>query len=354
LTNERLDFDGGYTKMRFPRIVVLIFAATSAFAAATNEKGFHVLDRFRIGGSGGWDYLAADSGRLYISRGDHVIVVNAADGKLLATIADTAGVHSVVPVPSLKRGFTSNGRANTITEFDLGDMHTLRTFTIAGQNPDAMLYDTYSKHLFTFNGRSHDATVVDPADGKTVATIALGGKPEFAASDGKGNIFVNIEDTAELTRIDAAKNTAAATWKLADCEEPTGLALDIANARLFSVCQNGKMSITDAHDGHHVASVAIGSGPDAAAFDSARGLVFSSNGSDGTLTVVHQDSADAYRVVASVPTQKSARTMALDAHTHRVYLVGAEFGPEPAADPKQPHQRPPVVEGSFTIIAVGE
>lgn len=341
--------------MRFTNLMFFsICTAMSATVNAANDNGLHVLDRFRIGGAGGWDYLAADSGRLYISRGDHVIVVNAADGKLLGTIADTAGVHSVVPVPSLKRGFTSNGRANTITEFDLGDLHTLRTFTITGQNPDAMLYDAYSKHLFTFNGRSHDATVVDPADGKTVATIPLGGKPEFAASDGKGNVYVNIEDTAELTRIDAAKNTAATTWKLTDCEEPTGLALDNKNARLFSVCQNGKMSVSDAKVGRQVASVAIGQGPDAAAFDPARNLVFSSNGSDGTLTVVHQDSADAYRVVANVPTQKSARTMALDTQTHRVYLVGAEFGPEPAADPKQPRQRPPVVEGSFTIIAVGE
>jgi len=338
-------------------LVTLMLMQGAGLAAAADPKfDYGIVQRFKLGEPGGWDYLTVDARthRLFISRPDRVMVIDVQDGKVLGAIADTQGVHGIVLVPALGRGFTSNGRANTLTEFDLTTLKTMRTIPAGGENPDALLYDAYSRHLFAFNGRSHDISVIDPATGKLVATIPAGGKPEFAVSDDKGQVFVNIEDTSELKRIDANTNKVTATWKLNDCEEPSGLALDVAHQRLFSVCQNGKMAVTDARTGKHVASVAIGKGPDAAAFDAERGLVFSSNGEDGNLTVVHEDTADSYRVLANVVTQKSARTMALDPGNHRIYLVGAAFGPAPASSTEQPHPRPAMAEGSFAVLVVAD
>jgi DNA-binding beta-propeller fold protein YncE len=328
---------------------------TPALAAKAETKhDYQVAKRFKLGELGGWDCLTADAGkhRLFISRSDRVMVVDTHDGKLLGTIADTQGVHAIALVPAIGRGFTSNGRANTLTEFDLTTLKTLRTIPAGGQNPDVLLYDPHSRHLFAFNGRSKDVAVIDPVSGKLIANIAVDGKPEFAVSDGKGQVFVNIEDTAELKRIDANTNKITATWKLDGCEEPSGLALDGAHQRLFSACQNGQMAVTDARSGRHVANIAIGKGPDGAAFDAGRGLIFSPNGQDGTLTVIHEDTADSYSVLATVATQKSARTLALNPDNHQIYLVAAEFGPAPAPSTEQPHPRPPVLEGSFSVLVV--
>lgn len=336
-------------------LIALSLTQATAFAAATATKAdYEVVKRFKLGELGGWDLLTLDAGkhRLFISRSDRVMVVDTQDGKLLGTIADTQGVHGIALVPSLGRGYTSNGRANTLTEFDLTTLKTLRTLPAGGDNPDVIMYDDQSRHLFVFNGRSHDASVIDPASGKLVGVIALGGKPEFAVSDGGNQLFVNIEDTAEVKRIDTKTNKVTATWKLADCEEPSGLALDVRHQRLFSACQNDKMAVTDAHSGKHVASVAIGKGPDGAGFDAERGLVFSSNGQDGTLTIVHEETADSYRVLGNMVTQKSARTMALDPSSHRIYTVAAEFGPTPAPTADQPRPRPPVLEGSFNVLEI--
>jgi len=336
-------------------LITSIVAHAAAFAAEAEIKAdYDVVQRFKLGELGGWDLLTvdADKHRLFISRSDRVMVVDTRDGKLVGTIADTQGVHGIALVPSLGRGFTSNGRANTLTEFDLTTLKTVRTLPAGGENPDVILYDERSRHLFAFNGRSHDASVIDPATGKLVAVIALGGKPEFAVSGGGDQIFVNIEDTAEIKSFSTKTNKVTATWKLVDCEEPSGLALDVKHQRLFSTCQNGKMAVTDAHSGKHVDSVAIGKGPDGAGFDAERGLIFSSNGEDGTLTIVHEESADRYRVLANVATHKSARTMALDPASHRIYTVAAEFGPTPAVTKDQPRPRPPVIEGSFNVIEI--
>jgi YVTN family beta-propeller protein len=335
-------------------LIALSLTQATAFAASTAKADYDVVKRFKLGELGGWDLLTVDTDkhRLFISRSDRVMVVDTQNGKLLGTIADTQGVHGIALVPSLGRGYTSNGRANTLTEFDLTTLKSVRTLPAGGENPDVIMYDDHSRHLFTFNGRSHDASVIDPAGGKVVAVIALGGKPEFAVSDGGDQLFVNIEDTAQIKRIDTKTNKVTATWKLIDCEEPSGLALDAKHQRLFSVCQNGKMAVTDAHNGKHVASVAIGKGPDGAGFDPDRGLIFSSNGQDGTLTIVHEDSADSYRVLGNMVTQKSARTMALDPSSHRIYTVAAEFGPTPAPSADQPRPRPPVLEGSFNVLEI--
>jgi DNA-binding beta-propeller fold protein YncE len=338
-------------------LLAAVLAPQAAAAPAPNvTPNYTVAKRFVIGQTGGWDYLTFDPAakRLYISRFDRVLVMAADSGKIIATIPGTDGVHGIALVPELGRGFTSNGRADSLTEFDLTTSKVVRTIPVDGKNPDALIYDSASKHLFAFDGHSHEASVIDPVTGKLVAKIPLPGKPEFAASDSAGNVYVNIEDTAQLARIDAAKAKVTAVWKLDDCEEPSGLAIDTAHHRLFSVCQNKRMAVTDAQTGKHVASILIGEGPDAVAFDAARGLVFSTNGADGTLTIVREDAPDSYRVVTNVPTQKSARTLALDADNHRIYTVAAEFGPAPAPTATQPHPRRSVVDGSFTVLVVDD
>ena len=334
---------------------ILAHAAAGAAIGDAPSGAYALQKEFVLGGPGGWDYLTVDAaaGRLFISRADRVLVMNTRDGSLAATIADTQGVHGIALAPDLGKGFTSNGRADTVTVFDLKSLAATKVIAVNGHNPDAILYDRASKHVYTFNGRSQDVSVIDPLKGSVIATIAVGGKPEFAASDNAGHIFFNIEDTAHLGVIDSATSKLTTTWALPNCEEPTGLAFDAVHKRLFSVCGNGVLVVTDASSGRHVAEVPIGKGPDAAAFDAKRGLVFSSNGQDGTMTVIHQGDADHYSVISTLTTQKSARTLALDGKTHRVYLVAAQFGetPQPTAD--QPHPRPAVLENSFKVLVFG-
>jgi DNA-binding beta-propeller fold protein YncE len=325
-----------------------------AAAAPAPKSDWHVLQRWQIGGDGGWDYLAFDPGtrHLYVSRSDRVVVLDVGTGKPVGEVDGLSGVHGIAIANDLHRGFISNGRANTVTVFDPTTLKTQQTIAVKGENPDAILYDPYSKRVFTFNGHSHDASVIDAASGKLLATIALPGKPEFAVSDARGHVYDNIEDKGELVEIDPRAMKVTHTWELKDCEDPSGLAMDVAHHRLFSVCQNRNMAVTDADTGKPVASVPIGEGPDAARFDPQRQLVFSSNGESGTLTVAHEDSADHYRVLANVPTQKSARTMAMSPGGD-IYLSAAQFGPRPKPSADHPRGRPPLVPGSFTILVVG-
>ncbi len=331
-------------------------AHTAGDPAAAAASDRYVIERqFTLGGPGGWDYLTADpqARRLFISRADRVLVMSTRDGSVLATIPDTQGVHGIALAAELGMGFTSNGRADTVTVFELKTLKVVNTIPTVGHNPDAIVYDKASRHVFTFNGRSDDISVIDPLKGTVVASLPAGGKPEFAAADGGGRIFFNIQDTSQIGEIDSLESKRLATWPLPNCEQPTGLALDVTHHRLFSVCANGVGVVTDALSGRHVAEIPIGKGPDAAAYDAGRALLFSSNGQDGTLTVIRQEDPDHYSVIATVTTQKSARTMALDSKTHRVYLVAAEFGAAPAPGADQPHPRPPVIDGSFKVLVVG-
>jgi YVTN family beta-propeller protein len=346
----------------FPRWVVAalmllscVDAARSAPAAKPTARPFVVQDQFVLGGSGGWDYLTIDSAakRLFVTRSDRVLVINTSDGSLAATIPDTQGVHGIALAPQLGMGFTSNGRSNTVTVFDLKSLKPYHVIAVNGQNPDAILYDSASGHVYTFNGRSQDISVIDPAQAKVIELLPAGGKPEFAVANGSGRIFFNIEDVSQLGVIDSTTSKVIAKWPLPNCQEPTGLATDNARRRLFSVCANGVLVVTDADSGRPVAEVPIGKGPDAAAFDADRRLVFSSNGQDGTLTAIREDDADHFSVIATVVTQKSARTMALDPRTHRIYLAAAQFAAAPAPSADQPHPRPAVVEGSFRVLVVG-
>ena len=312
-----------------------------------------VVERFSIGGEGGWDFLSfdPDSQRLFISRGSYVQVWSPRSHRVVGEIADTPGVHGIALAPELNRGFTSNGRSNTVTVFRLDDLRMIATVAVTGQNPDAILYDPEFKRVFTLNGRTHDATVIDAESLKVVATIPLDGKPEVAVLDGKGHLFVNLEDTSELAAIDEATNRVLATWPLSPCEEPTGLAIDAAHERLFSVCANRRMVVVDSATGRLVATVPIGEGPDGAAFDPASGHVYSANG-DGSMTVIQEEGGDHFRVATTIQTQPRARTLALDPVSHRIYLATASFGPTPAPTADQPRPRAPMLPGTFTILAV--
>jgi YVTN family beta-propeller protein len=324
-------------------------------SGAADGTAMQVLQRWQLGGEGGWDYLIADpvKERLFISRGTRVEVISIQSGKLVGSIADTQGVHGIALSPELNRGYTSNGRANSVTAFELDSLKVIQEVKVPGRNPDAILFEPSGKHVFTFNGASKDVTVLDGSTLAVVATIPVPDKPEFAVDGGRGEIFVNIEsDPGQIAVIDAAKLAVKTIWPLPGCNSPTGLAIDGAHRRLFSVCDGKVMAVTDASSGRQVALVAIGEHPDAAAFDEKRGIVYSSNG-DGTLSVIRQDSADRYSVAETVTTQRGARTMALDAKTGKVYLVTAEFGPAPAASSAQPRPRPTLIENSFVLLEVG-
>jgi len=302
-----------------------------------------------VGGEGFWDYLTVDSEarRLYISHGTHVQVMDIDTYAIVGDIPDTQGVHGIALAPELGRGFTSNGRANTVTIFDLKTLKTVGTVN-AGTNPDAIVYDGVTKRVFTMNGRSQDATAINAADGTVAGTLELAGRPEFAVADGKGSIYVNIEDKSELVQFDAQKLTVLNRWPMAPCQEPSGLAMDLKGRRLFAGCHNKMMAVVDADTGKVIATPAIGEGVDANRFDPGTNYAFASNG-EGTLTVVHEDSPDKFSVVENVPTKRSARTMALDAQTHNIFLAAADLEP-----PAQGERRPRMKPGSFVILVVGK
>jgi YVTN family beta-propeller protein len=324
-------------------------------AAAAAAPELQVLQRWKLGGDGGWDYLTIDSAtkRLFISRGTRVDVISAESGKLIGSIPDTLGVHGIALAPALNRGFTSNGRANSVTVFELDTLKVIQEVKIAGRNPDAILFEPAGKHVFTFNGASKEVTVLDASSLALIATIPVPDKPEFAVQDGGGRIFVNIEsDPGQMLVIDSQRLAVKSTWPLPGCNGPSGLAIDSAHSRLFSVCDGKVMAVTDAATGKQVARVPIGEHPDAAGYDKKRGVIFSSNG-EGNLSVVHQDDADRYSVVQTLATQRGARTMAFDDTTGKVYLVTADFGPAPAATAEQPQPRPTLIPDSFVVLVVG-
>jgi DNA-binding beta-propeller fold protein YncE len=333
--------------------VFLVTLILAGYAVAASGPGYHVVTTYKVGGDGGWDYLIADpdTHRLYISRGTHVMVIDADTGKSVGDIADTPGVHGIALAPELGRGFTSNGRENTVSIFDIKTLTTSNKVKVGGENPDAIIYDPATKRVFTFNGRSHDSTAIDAATGKVLGMIKLDGKPEFAASDGKGEVFVNIEDKSELSVIDANKLEVKNTWPLAPCEEPSGLAIDREHRRLFAGCDNKMMAVVDADTGKVLATPAIGEGVDATRYDPGTGLAFASCG-EGVLTVIKEESPGKFAVAENVPTQKGARTMALDTKTHKVYTVTAQFGPPPAPTAENPHPYRSIVPGTFVVLVL--
>lgn len=312
--------------------------------------GYHQVDKIAVGGEGGWDYLAVDSDahRLYVSHATRVVVIDTATDKIVGEISDTNGVHGIAFADKHNRGFVSNGRDNSVTVFDLKTLKTITKVTVE-KNPDCIMYDPSSDRVFAFNRGSSTATAINAKDNTVAGTITLPGHPEFATADGKGMVFVNLDDKSQVLPIDAKKLTAGTPWPIAPGEDPSGMAIDRKTHRLFVVCDNKQMVILDASNGKVVGTAPTGDGTDAAGFDPGTNLAFSSNG-EGTLTVVREDRKDKYSVVENVPTQRGARTMAIDPKTHRVYLATAQFGEAPAPTAERPHPRPPIVPGSFVIL----
>ena len=332
--------------------VAAIFSAvvfSHAAAPAPASSGYHLIKTIPVGGEGGWDYVYVDSDarRVYVSRGTHTMVLDADTYAVVGDIPDTQGVHGIAVASDLGRGFTSNGRADSVTIFDLKTLKSIGTVK-TDANPDAIIYEPVTKRVFTFNGRGKNATAINAADGTVVGTIDLHGKPEFAVADGKGTIYVNNEDTSALHHLDAKGLKELHNWPLAPCKSPSGLAIDLANQRLFSVCDDKVMAVVNADTGKVVATPTICDGPDASAFDPSAGYAFASCG-DGNLTVVHEDSPDKFTVVENVPTKRSARTMGLDLKTHNILLPAADFDP-PAPGERRGKMKP----GSFVILVVGK
>jgi YVTN family beta-propeller protein len=329
--------------------------AAATGGAASGVSDMQVLERWKLGGAGGWDYLTLDAAgeHLFLSRATRVDVVDTRSGKMIGTVPNTAGVHGIALAEDLKRGYASNGKSDSVTVFDLKTLAVIQEVKIPGHNPDAILYEPAGKHVFTFNGKSKDVTVLDASSLAVIATFPVPDKPEFAVDDGNGHIYVNIEsEPGQMSVIDSRKLSVTRSFPLPGCASPTGLAIDRPHHRLFSVCDGKTMAVTDADSGKQVVRVPIGEGPDAVAFDAKRGLVLSSNG-EGTLTVVRQDSAAHYSVQATIATQRGARTMALDDAKGKVYLVSANFEPPAAATADQPHPRPIPTPDSFTVLVVG-
>jgi len=334
------------------RCVTAVAAVLFSLASVCPAQSYHVADHWKLGGQGGWDYLLSDDGahRLYVTHNARVEVVDTTTGKAVGAITGLKSTHGVALNPDGKTGYISDGAGNAIVVFDRADF-SLRATVAAGTNPDGILFEPTTKTVWAFNGRSKDISVMDTASNAIVATIPVPGKPEFPQADGAGAVFVNIEDKNEIVKLDAASRKAIATWPLTGCDSPSGMAIDTSKHRLFSVCDGGKMVVVDYGSGKVLGLAAIGDSPDAAGFDSKRRLAFSSNGGDGTLTIVEADKPG-FPALQTVKTAKGARTMTLDAFTGRVYLVTAQFGPAPAPTADMPHPRPSVVPDSFEIIVV--
>lgn len=322
---------------------LLFFIATSTCC----QSSLHVADTFHIKSGGWWDYILVDtaSNKLFVSPGTQVNVLDKNTGDSLGVISNTTGVHGIALIHSLNKGFTSNGRTNNVTVFDLNTLQVIDSIA-TGENPDAIFYDNYSKRIITCNGKSQDVSIIDPATNKVVNTIPVGGKPETAVSDGEGKIFVNNEDKSEIEVIDINAGKLIHSWSIAPGEAPSGLSIDRTTKRLFAGCENKLLMVIDATNGKVIAKLPIGDGCDGTAFDPTINTVYSSNG-EGTLTVIKETSKDKFDVVANIPTKRGARTLSVEVKTHIVYLPTADFG-QPSGNEK----RPPMIPGSFEVLVL--
>lgn len=340
------------SKAKWGLLVCCVAAWSGWMAAAPATPQYHLLKKVTLGGEGGWDYLSADpmTHRVFISRGTHIMVVDA-EGKVVGDIPNVDGTHGAALVPELNRGFSSNGRANSVTIFDLKTLATIKEVKLQADGPDGFLYDPATKRVFTFNARSKDASAVDASTGEVLGNVPLGGKPEAAQSDGAGHVWVNIEDKAQLVEFDPKALRVLNTSPLPGCEEPSGMAIDASRKRLFIGCHS-KVMLVAGYDGKVVGSVPIGEGIDAANFDPATKLAFASCG-DGTITVAHEDTPGKFTVVQTISTQRGARTMTLDTKNHNIYTVTSDFNPPPAPTAENPRPRPVPIPSTFTLLIYG-
>ena len=333
-------------------MAVLLSCGMAAWAtpALSHPAGYRLIRKIHLGGSGWWDYMKVDGPRrhLFIARATRVLVLNVDTGKLVATIPHTLGVHGIALAPELNRGFISDGGANQVTVFNLRTLKTIATVKVTGQGPDCILYDPLTQRVFTFNGHSHTATAIDARTLHVLGTIQLGGDPEFATSDGKGHVYNNLESTSQVNVINPRTLKIVKKYPLGPrCQHPSGQALDAAHERLFIGCHSGVMAIMNARNGHIIKTVPIGPGVDANRYDPGTHLAFSSNGGNGTLTVVREVTPNHFVLLGNVKTEKGARTMAIDPKTHHIFLVTAKFGPRPK------HSYPRMIPGSFVVLELG-
>ena len=331
------------------KLLTLAFLAAAAFSA----EGYKVLNKIKVGGTGGWDYLSVDpvTQRLFASHGGIVEVVDLKAGKPVGQITQLHGVHGIAVAGDVGKGFISNGQSNSVTIFDLKTLEKTGE-PATGQNPDAICYEPKTQRIFTMNGRSNDSTAINAKNNEIVGSFPIGEKPENCAVDGAGKLYVNIENSSEIVEIDAAKPGVTRRASLAPCEGPSGLAIDVKNKKLFSVCSNKMMAVTDIATMKVIATPAIGAGTDGAGFDPGSGNAFSSNGGDGTMTVVKLVNGK-YEAVDTVTTERGARTMTVDPTNHRIYMLAAEYGP-PTEGKDGKKGRPTVVPDSFHVLVIGK
>jgi YVTN family beta-propeller protein len=339
-------------KIVFVFSCLILFVCCVTSFAQTDSSKYKIMNKFKVEGDGGWDYLTADdsTGRLFISHGTIVQVIDDKTGKLIGTIIGLNGVHGIALAKDLNKGFISSGRDSSVTIINLKTLAAITKINVTGKNPDAILYEPSTQKVFTFNGRSSNVTVIDAKTNAVIGTIAVDGKPEFAVTDGKGSVYFNIEDKSELSMINAKTLKVEKTWSVKPGEEPSGLAIDVANNILFSVCDK-VMVISDAAAGKVITTATIGDGPDGVSFDPYLKRAYSSNG-DGTMTVVQEVSKDKFTVLENVKTQKGARTISVDTKTHHLFLPAAEYGETPAATKEHPKPRPPIKPNTFVILDI--
>jgi YVTN family beta-propeller protein len=337
-------------KTSYSVFLLLLFCAISLNA----QSNYKIVNKIHIDGNEGWDYITMDesASRLYVSHGNETNVVDVATNKVIGTIPDTKGVHGITIAKDLDKGFISNGRDTSVTIFNLKTLEFIAKVKVTGNNPDGILYDPYSQRVFTFNGRSSNSTVIDAKTNKVIGTIQLSGKPEFPVTNQKGKIFVNIEDKNSISAINVNTLKVEQTWPIAPGESPSGLAIDLKNHRLFSVCENKLMVVIDYESGKIVTTLKIGGGVDGVSFDPGLKRVYSSNG-EGTMTVVQEKDANTFTILENFPTQKGARTITLNPKTHKIYLPTAEYNEAPAPTAQNPRPRASVKPGTFTILEVG-
>jgi len=330
-------------------ILTLILGSSFVNMQAQTTSNYKISNKIHLEGNEGWDYLFSDdaAGKLYVSHGTMVQVVDESNGKLIGTISGMQGVHGIAIASDLGKGYISSGRDSSVIVFDIKTLNTISRITTTGQNPDAILYDPFSKKVFTFNGRSNNSTVIDATTDKVIATIAFEGKPEFSVTDGKGKVYVNIEDKSKICQINASTLKVENLWSIAPGEEPSGLAFDAITKRLFSVCGNKTMVILDSETGKVISTVIIGERVDGAGFDPELKCAYSSNG-EGTLTVVKEENKDSFKVLEIFPTQKGARTIEVNTKTHHIYLPTADFEPVKEGN----NGRPKIIPNSFTILDI--
>ncbi len=334
-------------------VFLFLFGLGTSSNAQTKSVEYKVIDKIHLPGETWWDYPSIDAatGRLFVSRGTEVQVVNVRDGKLVGTIPNTKGVHGIALAEDLNKGFISNGADSSVTVFNLKTLKVITKIPVTGKDPDAILYDPFTHRVFTCNGRTANSTVIDARKDKVIGTIDLSGSPEFSATDGHGKIYINIEDKSLIDEINPKTMKIENVWPVAPGEHPSGLAIDAKNHVLFSVCHNKLMVVMNALDGKVITTLPIGGRVDGASYDPVLQRAYSSNG-EGTLTIVQREGRSSYKVLEDLPTQMGARTIALDLKTHRLYLPTAEFNPPPAPTAANPHPWPTMKPNSFVVLEV--